>query len=71
MLLFFIHYFIILSAGIVKQSMRTRNRVGIGYRATVPARQATYSMLAEFDALESILGLLTSLKIGALATVSH
>jgi hypothetical protein len=50
-------------AGIFKQSVGTRKRVGIGlsYR---PAR--LHRLLAEFDSLDSIPGLLKSLKIRAL-----
>ncbi len=49
-------------AEIFKQSVGARNRVGIG--CTVPARQATQP--GEIGILESILGLLKSLKIRAL-----
>jgi hypothetical protein len=50
-------------AGIFKQSMWARNRVGIGI--VVPARQATQP--GGISSLESILRLLKSLKIRALA----
>jgi len=46
----------------IKQSMGARNRVGIGF--FVPARQATQP--GGIGSLESILGLLKSLKIRAL-----
>jgi hypothetical protein len=51
------------SAGIFKQSMKTRNRVGIG----LWHRPARLHRLA-VDSLESIPGLLKSLKIRALKT---
>jgi|LakMenE01Jun11ns_1017448.scaffolds.fasta_scaffold8843504_1 hypothetical protein len=49
-----------LSAGIFKQSMGARNQVGIGF-SYLPARLHS---LADFFSLESILGLLISLKFG-------
>ncbi len=51
-------YTSITSAGIFKQSMGARNRVGLSY---VPARQATQP--GGVGSLEAILGLLKSLKI--------
>ncbi len=50
-------------AGIFKQSMGARNQVGI-HRVVVSARQATQPV--GIGSLESILGLLKSLKIRAL-----
>ncbi len=50
------------SAGILKQSVGARNRVGIG--VVVPARQAT--LAGGIVSLESIPGLLNSLKIPSL-----
>ncbi len=51
-------------AGILEQSMWARNRVGI--RLSYPARQATEA--GGIDCLESIPGLLKSLKIPSLCT---
>jgi hypothetical protein len=51
-----------LTAGIFKQSLGARNRVGIG----LSYRPTRLDSLAEFFSSESILGLLKSLKIRAL-----
>jgi hypothetical protein len=51
------------SAGIFKQSVGARNRVRIQKRVVVQARQATQP--GGIGSLESILGLLQSLKLGA------
>jgi hypothetical protein len=53
----------VFSAGIVEQSMGARNRAD---RVVVPARQATQP--CRIGSLESILGLLKSLKIRAQKT---
>ncbi len=51
-----------LSAGILEQSVEARNRVGTG----LSYRPVRLQRLAVFDSLESILGLLKSLKIRVL-----
>jgi hypothetical protein len=55
-------YFIRTSAGILEQSMRARNRVGIGF--VVPGRQATKA--GGISSLEKIPRLLKRLQIRAL-----
>jgi hypothetical protein len=61
-----IHYSVLSCAEIFKQSMGARNRVGIG----LPCRPARLHSLAELvPSLESILGLLKSLKIRTLSAL--
>ncbi len=57
----------ITSAGIWKQSMGARNRVGIGLSYRLASRQATQP--GEIGSMESILGILKSIKIRARMSV--